>query len=94
MTPLDMIDACVEMSNADLGVLAARCPHCQGHFEIQPVTDRIELGYCDGAATVRFEVALSLPVDGLVVERNESPPSLVLRRLDRHWVFQEQTQAS
>ena len=89
MTPINMIDACMEISNAELGVLAARCPHCQGNFEIQPATDRIDLGYCDGGPVVSFDVAFSLSFAGLVVERGEDPSVLVLRTSDRRWVFRE-----
>ena len=89
MTPINMIDACMEISSAELGVLAARCPHCQGNFEIRPATDRIDLGYCDGGPVVRFDVAFSLSFAGLVVEHGEDPPVLVLRTSDRRWVFRE-----
>lgn len=89
MTSINMIDACLEISNAELGVLAARCPHCQGHFEIQPAIDRIDVGYSDGNTVARFDVALSLSLVGLVVERGENPPSLALSTSDRRWVFLE-----
>ena len=87
MAPLAMIAACTEVVDAELGVLAARCPHCQGYFELRPATGRIEIGYCAGSSVASFDVALSLAVDGLVVERQEDPPSLVLRQLDRCWKF-------
>ena len=89
MTPLAMIDACTALAAAELGVLAARCPHCQGYFEIRPATDRIEIGYCGGNAVARFDVALSLACDGLVVGREEAPPGLLLKLLDRRWRFAE-----
>ena len=78
MTAIDMIDACMEIANAELGVLAARCPHCQGHFEIRPANERIDLGYCVGTTALRFDVAHSLAVAGLVAERGEDLTSLVL----------------
>ena len=89
MTPIDMMDACTEIANAELGVLAARCPHCQGQFEIRPATDQIDLGYCGGTTVIRFDVALSLAVAGLVVKRGEDLTSLVLNTPDRVWKFRE-----
>lgn len=87
MPPLAMIAACTAVADAELGVLAARCPHCQGYFELRPATDRIEIGYCAGTTPARFDVALVLAVDGLVVEHEEDPPVIVLRQHDRRWQF-------
>ncbi|MBK1681912.1 hypothetical protein [Rhodocyclus tenuis] len=90
MTPNNIIDACNELVDADLGVLGARCPHCQGYFEIQPENGQLKLGYCAGKATASFEVAHSLTFAGLEVVRQESPPALLLSAGELRWQFEEQ----
>lgn len=45
LSALELLDACDELADAALGVLAARCPYCQGHLEIRPVAGGIEVGY-------------------------------------------------
>jgi hypothetical protein len=88
MTPTNLIDACTELVDLDLGVLAARCPHCQGQLELRLSNGQLDLGYCTGNNPLRFDVAQSIAVDGLVVTRDTTPPSLVIAHDDRHWVFQ------
>ncbi|MEI7430588.1 MAG: hypothetical protein WCL27_09035, partial [Betaproteobacteria bacterium] len=89
MTPTNLIDACTELANFELGVLAARCPHCQGHLEMRLSSGQIDLGYCAGNSPVRFDVAQTITVDGLLVTHEASPPGLVFLYLERRWVFQD-----
>jgi len=89
LTSLDLLDACDEFADADLGVLSARCPFCQGLLEIRPADGCIEIGYVvGGAGNRRFDVAFSLPLDGLTVESGEAA-SLQLRSPERTWVFRQ-----
>jgi hypothetical protein len=89
MTPADLIEACSGLLNLELGVLTARCPHCQGHFEIQPGEDQIAVGYSAGVETPRFDVAYIQPSPGLRVERLGAQQGLTLTYADRTWVFSE-----
>ena len=84
-----LLDACSELVDAELGVLASRCPHCQGYLEVLPTTDRIDIGYLTGASTRRFDVAFFLPYAGLTFERSADPPFLQLEAADRRWEFRE-----
>jgi len=85
MTPAELLDACTDLVSAELGVLGARCPHCQGALEIRPVHDRVDIGYCIGATDVRFDVVISLPCAGLRVSC--SAGGLVLEATERNWTF-------
>ena len=82
---MELLDACTDLVNAELGVLSARCPYCQGALEIRPVEDRIGIGYCVGAAGVHFDVVISLPYAGLRVSR--SAGGMVLKASERNWTF-------
>lgn len=87
MTPMDLLDACTGLIDADLGVLEAQCPHCQGHLEIRPVAEQIDIGYCVGGTTTHFETAIALPYPGLSVERAADGAGWVLSAPDRRWSF-------
>ena len=87
MSPPELVSACTELVNTELAVLGARCPHCQGYFEVLPVDGRLDLGYCAERSRRCFDVAQSVPFDGLLVLRQESPPILVLTESDRRWEF-------
>lgn len=81
-----LLDACSGLLDADLGVLAARCPACQGYLEVRPVEGRLDIGYLSGAgAGQRFEVALSLLAEGLAVEAAGDVLRVALA--GRHWAF-------
>ncbi|MDK9725227.1 MAG: hypothetical protein OEL88_10065 [Sterolibacteriaceae bacterium MAG5] len=83
-----LLDACSGLLDAGLGVLAARCPACQGYLEVRPVEGRLDLGYLGGAGSAgRFEVALSLLAEGLAVERHDDTLRVALA--GRHWAFSE-----
>lgn len=83
MSATQLLDACEEIVDADLGVLAGHCPHCQGYLEAMPVADRVDLGYLRNN---RFDAVLSLPAEGLVVERG-GDGALTLRMAGRGWTF-------
>jgi len=85
MTPTELLDACTDLVNADLGILSAHCPYCQGALEIRPEDGRIDIGYQVGVAVTRFDVVISLPYDGLLVSRSDT--GLELTAPERSWMF-------
>ena len=87
VTPPEWIRACSELVHPDFGVLSACCPYCQGEIELRACTGRVELGYFSAEIPPRFQVALSLPYDGLVVEASAATRSLVLVSPHGRWVF-------
>jgi hypothetical protein len=89
MTPTNLIDACTELADSELGVLAARCPHCQGHLEMRPGNGQIDLGYCAGNNPVRFDVAQTITVEGLEVIREMNRPGVTIIYAQRRWEFQD-----
>lgn len=89
MSVADLLDAGTELIDTRLGVLAARCPHCQGNLELLPADGRVDIGYIVGTADRRFDIAVSLPYDGLHVERQEHPARMILTNASRRWEFQE-----
>lgn len=84
LTALDLLNACDELVDAGLGILAARCPHCQGRLEIRPAAGRIEIGYIVGQ---RFDVAFSLDCAGLEVLADAGDGSLRLRTAEKSREF-------
>ena len=88
LSALDLLDACDELVDAELGVLAARCPHCQGRLEIRPDQGRIDIGYLVGTSP-RFDVAFSLVCEGLEIVSDKEPDCLRLLAPARHWAFHE-----
>jgi len=87
LTALDLLNACDELADASLGILAARCPYCQGRLEIRPAAGRIEIGYIVGQ---RFDVAFSLDCAGLEVLADAGDGSLRLRMPEKGWEFREE----
>lgn len=87
LTALDLLNACDELADASLGILAARCPHCQGRLEIRPAAGHIEIGYIVGQ---RFDVAFSLDCAGLEVLADAGDGSLRLRMQEKGWEFREE----
>lgn len=85
----ELLDAGMELIDARFGVLSALCPHCQGYLEVLPTSDRLDVGYTLGTGNLRFEVAVSLPCQGLRVERSEKPPRLILKSPECNWEFRE-----
>ena len=83
MTALELLDACTEFIDPHLGILEAHCPYCQGYLEVMPSAGQVDIGY--RVADVRFDSALSLPCDGLVVERTAG--SMALKTQERSWAF-------
>lgn len=86
LTPQQVLDAGEEIADATLGVLACRCPYCQGHFDSLPREGGIDLGYLQHG---RFDRVVSLPADGLCVLRDATRGSLHIRLAGRQWKFAE-----
>jgi hypothetical protein len=89
LTALELLDASAELIDAQLGVLDAHCPYCQGYLEVMPVAGQANIGYVVGSDRRRFDVALSLPFEGLEVERTENLSRLTLKAPGRSWTFSE-----
>ena len=87
LSAIELLDACVELVDAQLGVLDAHCPHCQGQLQVMPAAGRVDIGYLCGPEPQRFERALSLPCPGLEVEQREDLLRLLLKAPRRSWVF-------
>ncbi|MEI7957333.1 MAG: hypothetical protein WCJ66_19385 [Verrucomicrobiota bacterium] len=87
LTAAELLDAGSELIDPRLGVVETHCPHCQGYLELMPAQGRVDIGYLVGAANERFDPALSLPFEGLMVERVENPPRLMLTAQGRSWEF-------
>jgi hypothetical protein len=64
---LELLDAGEELIDAELGVVAAHCPHCQGKLELLPAAGQLDVGYLN--KTGSFDTVLSLACAGLVVAR-------------------------
>ncbi len=85
----DLLDACTELLDEALGVLAGRCPHCQGRLEVRPGAGCLDVGYVvRGAGTARFDAALTLFVEGLRAEgAGGDPACLRVAAGQRRWDF-------
>lgn len=89
MSAREVLNACAELVDADLGILAASCPYCQGYFEVRPGTDKVELGYMMAGSSPRFDVVMSLPYPGLNVTGGENPSSLRAESQEGTWSFEQ-----
>ena len=89
VSALEWINACAELIEADLGVLSACCPYCQGEIEIRPEAGRINLGYCLMEPSPHFEAVLTLPYDDLDIEASANRRVLVLACPDGRWEFSQ-----
>ena len=77
LSAAELIAASSELLAPALGVLATRCPHCQGYVEIRPAVGQVDIGYLNQGQT-RFDLAITLPCPGLLVESAANPPRLIL----------------
>jgi hypothetical protein len=84
MTAAQLLDACEEIVDGELGVLACHCPYCQGYLEAMPVAGRVDLGYLRNN---RFDAVLSLPADGLTVARADDGGTMALSAAGQCWTF-------
>lgn len=84
LPPSAWLDACDELLDGARGILAARCPACQGRLEVLAQTGSLQLGYRNGN---NFTAALSLDYPGLQVDT--AGDRLCLRADEREWVFVE-----
>jgi hypothetical protein len=89
LTAAELLDAGTDLISPRLGVFETHCPHCQGYLEVMPVAGRVDVGYLIGPAGERFDVALALPFDGLVVEHTDAPPCLKVTAWGHLWEFGE-----
>ncbi|MBS1159583.1 MAG: hypothetical protein H6R15_2002 [Proteobacteria bacterium] len=89
LTALDLLNACDELVDAELGVLSARCPYCQGRLEIRPAAGQIEIGYIVGANQPRFDVAFVMDCAGLEMLAGDEAGGLRLRTSEQYWAFRE-----
>lgn len=81
-----VLDACEDLLDAAAGVVAGRCPFCQGYFEVQPESGVLHLGYLSHG---RFEAVRSLPSEGLTVLRVVGSGTLTVSLDGRQWRFGE-----
>lgn len=84
LTPAQVLDACEAIIDASLGVVSARCPHCQGYFEVRPRAESVGIGYVQNG---RFEEAMTLPAAGMAVLRDTASGTLRVRLASRDWKF-------
>lgn len=84
LVPAEVLDACEEIADAALGVLAGNCPHCQGHFDVHPCEGSVELGYLRHGG---FDAVVALPAPGLAVLRDTASGALRIRLAERDWKF-------
>lgn len=87
MTADQLLDACVAMVDPDVPALGARCPYCQGYFEVHPVAGGIEIGYRGDEGTPHFDVVQQLAIETLALDRDGMPERLVLTTPDRQREF-------
>lgn len=84
LTAAAMLDAGEELIDAALGVLGARCPHCQGYLEVRPEAGAVRVGYLTGD---RFEAVRTLPAAGLTVLQAVDTGTLALSLGGHSWRF-------
>jgi hypothetical protein len=89
LKPDELLDACGELLSPELGVLAARCPHCQGYIEVLPTTGSLLIGYLKDGATPLFETVITLPCVELEIHLSTAPPQLIAAFAGRSWFFTE-----
>ncbi len=87
LSAIELLDACTELVDVQLGVLDGHCPHCQGQVQVLPAPGRVDIGYLCGPEPKRFELALSFPLEGLALERSGDGAQLRLKAAARTWVF-------
>lgn len=87
LTAAALLDAGDSLDDAAPGVVAGRCPHCQGRLELRPAGGRVEVGYlARHAGTTRFDVVLCLSLEGLEASP-ASDGALEVRAGSRTWRF-------
>ncbi|HTZ00138.1 MAG TPA: hypothetical protein VMB75_09900 [Rhodocyclaceae bacterium] len=88
LTAVELLDAVEEFADLGQGVLAARCPHCQGYLELQPDQGRLDVGYL-GRAGQHFVAVLGLPVEDLRLLREVESGAMTVVAGGRRWQFRE-----
>jgi hypothetical protein len=82
LTAEELLDAAEEVIDAELGAIAGHCPHCQGRLELMPAVEQLDVGYLNASGS--FDVVLSLPLAGLLVERADDD-ALLVSSGSHHW---------
>jgi len=77
-----VLAACDELIDHETGLLAGRCPFCQGLLEVRLGPDAIELGYRRPGG---FEVVSTLACPGLVIDRDSEGLTLHLSGRTLHF---------
>jgi transcription elongation factor Elf1 len=84
MVAAQVLDACEEIVDEAMGVLACHCPYCQGYFEVRPTAGLVEIGYLRYG---HFDAVVRLPADGLNVLRDTTRGALRIRMAWQDWRF-------
>lgn len=88
MSAEQLLDACEGIADAGLGVLDAHCPYCQGHLQVRPAADRLDLGYL-AANGNGFDAVIGIPCPGLVSHVASGDGGIEVTLGERHWRFAE-----
>ena len=89
LTAVELLDTCTELIDSQLGVLEAHCPYCQGYLEVVPAVGRVDIGYLFGTDPKCFNLAHSLPYEGLEVMRAKDMNCVMIKAPGRSWNFSE-----
>jgi len=89
LTPAELLDACGELLSPELGVLAARCPYCQGYIEVRPTPDSLQIGYLRDGATPVFQAVITLACSGLEIRNAPEQGRMDVMLGERSWHFVE-----
>ena len=58
-------------------------------YEVRPIAGAVEIGYIFGTTQPRFDVALTLPCEGLAIQLDQDAGTLRLAAAGREWSFAE-----
>ena len=84
LTPEQVLSACEDIADASAGVLACRCPFCQGHFDVKPQAGMLSIGYLQPAG---FAAVIELPAQGLTALSDGK--TCLVKFAERQWKFRE-----
>ena len=88
LSAVDLLDASSEVVDFDLGVIATRCPHCQGYLEVMPTPGQLDVGYSSGTGKIHFEAVMSLLCASLERVCVDDPPCMIVSAPGRSWRFE------
>lgn len=87
LTAEELLEAGDELIDAQLGVIATRCPHCQGNLEFLPGVGQIEVGYLNRSG--EFETVLLLACNGLAAARIAGGDTLTVQVSGKQYRYAE-----